>query len=1099
MKKNLTFIVFLLAGSIALADRRPPDDMLSDTREVPASVLSAVGGVSNSTLEPTDRFSMEMSYVIGEPFSGFAENKDCSLALSGQCGVEYGYNVFEFYSDRLPIDFKTVNLRINGGLPITNHRIVDVEVQFKDDFSGLKAATFHDESGLTPDQNLLANRFVSLTLGDPNSLPENKIYTFDISFKDRAGNITQTPITKTVKLDMSPPVTSKVDINNGDLYVTGSSVSVAVTCYDNSQVYESGIGQVWVTTSPWDNQSGRWEDTSQNATVINDFFMGPEIGVTKTVYGQCRDVAGNWSMNTASSSITTGYFSPGGTVEFDTKSSSCVVTGAGGIPETQCLDVPLIISWIPSQAGSLDLIDFSIVGSSAQHVGLSAAKKDPPLTQSITIASSTESDGLRFIKTVFIDTKGNPSEPVISSITLNRNLPQAPLVDSRYDIQMTSITFTVSVPFKRDMKSVSFTRYTGAQSTTTVVPLNDPNEVITHTEAGLLPNTEYSFDIRSRDLFRESGPASMSPSLIYTRAAPPAFDASPIGKEIHLIHVSWGANGNPLSTKYLLKYSKTPSLGDIQITPDDWNGIPFRDVEGLEIATTYYFWVKARNNQTNASQLETDFVFIGSTTTKSFEQPLCPSNFMAEAVSSTTIRWRWSRAPENTEEGYIILSSSEGLVASMPLNAYSSVFTYSDEFLTPNTLYTRTIRSYNHLNGVLTLSASTGSTVLMPPAPPLAQPITIKGSAITANWAANGNPADTDYNARIAANPEFTNSLEESGWMQGGSFEFKGLRPNTTYYLDVQSRGREDNYKVRALSALVSLGSAKTQTYGFGNEIDLPDLAAFWKLIIPPNALTQDFTVQMQSDCRKFSSASIEALQKATEKARADSGGYRFPIPGGLVEIAMTNAEGVSMNPPLKKQATLIHSYMDIAPAGALLKRSMRTMNVDPGRIPAPEVNAPADDEKSVSVKTLRIWKLDVESQSWVKLPNNGTNLQSGEVNSGVPSFGIFAVMGAANLEVEDVIAYPVPFRPNGPQAGTGIGQTGTESSGIRFTNLPQEGRVSIFDLNGMIVKEINLSGNWIEPWDVRNTSGENVGSGTYFWITEAGGNRKKGKLVVIR
>jgi hypothetical protein len=114
---------------------------------------------------------------------------------------------------------------------------------------------------------------------------------------------------------------------------------------------------------------------------------------------------------------------------------------------------------------------------------------------------------------------------------------------------------------------------------------------------------------------------------------------------------------------------------------------------------------------------------------------------------------------------------------------------------------------------------------------------------------------------------------------------------------------------------------------------------------------------------------------------------------------------------------------------------------------------------------------------------------------------GVYAVIGAIDDSVRDVFAFPVPFRPNGPQAGTGQGQTGTEAAGITFTNVPQSGRIEIYTLDGRLVTKIAIPAGLIMPevkWDVRTAGGERAASGVYIWRVVAGGNAKTGKLMVI-
>ena len=154
-----------------------------------------------------------------------------------------------------------------------------------------------------------------------------------------------------------------------------------------------------------------------------------------------------------------------------------------------------------------------------------------------------------------------------------------------------------------------------------------------------------------------------------------------------------------------------------------------------------------------------------------------------------------------------------------------------------------------------------------------------------------------------------------------------------------------------------------------------------------------------------------------------------------------------------------------------------------------------------VRVNTLNAWILDVSVDSWVQMPGEGadTNSKILTVNFGLP--GVYALLGAQDRSVVNVKAYPVPFRPNGPQAGTGQWQTGTEAGGITFDNVPQGGDITIYTLDGRLVKKINIPDNMpIQKvtWNVRTASGERTASGVYIWRVVSGSNSKTGKIMVI-
>lgn len=152
-----------------------------------------------------------------------------------------------------------------------------------------------------------------------------------------------------------------------------------------------------------------------------------------------------------------------------------------------------------------------------------------------------------------------------------------------------------------------------------------------------------------------------------------------------------------------------------------------------------------------------------------------------------------------------------------------------------------------------------------------------------------------------------------------------------------------------------------------------------------------------------------------------------------------------------------------------------------------------------VRVDTLQNWVLDPSDDTWVRMPN-----VAGAGKRIVSQFtmpGVYAIMGSISEAVKNVIAYPVPFRPYGPEAGPGAGQTGTEAGGITFKDLPQRGEIEVYTIDGRLVKKIAIPGGLVIPklaWDVKNDSGQRVASGVYIWRVSSGSNSKTGKLMII-
>ena len=106
-------------------------------------------------------------------------------------------------------------------------------------------------------------------------------------------------------------------------------------------------------------------------------------------------------------------------------------------------------------------------------------------------------------------------------------------------------------------------------------------------------------------------------------------------------------------------------------------------------------------------------------------------------------------------------------------------------------------------------------------------------------------------------------------------------------------------------------------------------------------------------------------------------------------------------------------------------------------------------------------------------------------------------LLSVNNLDVEDVIAAPVPWIPE-----SGMPGTGSLTSGITFMNLPQDGQVKVFTVSGSLVWEKELL-NFNNPsgisWNGKNANGEYVSSGVYLWMVKSDIGVKTGKIIVIR
>ena len=213
-------------------------------------------------------------------------------------------------------------------------------------------------------------------------------------------------------------------------------------------------------------------------------------------------------------------------------------------------------------------------------------------------------------------------------------------------------------------------------------------------------------------------------------------------------------------------------------------------------------------------------------------------------------------------------------------------------------------------------------------------------------------------------------------------------------------------------------------------------------------------------------------LQQATQKAQGSGGAYQTPL--ALQEIAAFNEQGQPLS--LSKSITF-----SVATTGS-------SNLVTSGGIP-------------IRPDTLSLWSLDSSHALWVKMPDSRAN--GGSVMGAVTQFSVYALMGSADPDASDVLVFPLPWRPHGPKAGTGPGQTGTEAGGITFSNRPSECDIKIYTVAGSLVRQIHhsdLTGPVAqEVWDGNTSGGEHAASGVYLWRVESSSDAKNGKLMVIR
>ena len=220
-----------------------------------------------------------------------------------------------------------------------------------------------------------------------------------------------------------------------------------------------------------------------------------------------------------------------------------------------------------------------------------------------------------------------------------------------------------------------------------------------------------------------------------------------------------------------------------------------------------------------------------------------------------------------------------------------------------------------------------------------------------------------------------------------------------------------------------------------------------------------------------------DKIDRANNRIAINEGAWSLPLTGNITETYIFDEQN-SWDTPFKKPGYLSLSYRDDNHDGI----------IDGSNPP-------------VRVDTAYVWSLDEDRDMWVKLPPTGINSGDNTITIPFMTPGVYAILGTLDESVKSAYAYPVPFRPNGKNAGFGAGMTGTAADGITFANLPQHGDIEIYTLDGLLVKKLAIPENSLTPtlkWDVKNSAGEKVRSDVYIWRIVSGPNMKAGKLMII-
>ncbi|MGM0568732.1 MAG: Ig-like domain-containing protein, partial [Elusimicrobiota bacterium] len=263
-----------------------------------------------------------------------------------------------------------------------------------------------------------------------------------------------------------------------------------------------------------------------------------------------------------------------------------------------------------------------------------------------------------------------------------------------------------------------------------------------------------------------------------------------------------------------------------------------------------------------------------------------------------------------------------------------------------------------------------------------------------------------------------------------------------------------------------------------------------------PSSGRVDFTEGIPSENPQKSS--LESYYSALKKEESWDNPYKYPLEELTFEILFsTDGKNFKEQVAFTQNARISIDYSSLVetekkPGKSRTWDYVRSKSGGEGFYPP------------VSEETLRIYYLDEEDYKWRPL---ASSVDSGKkaISAPMRGFSLYTVMGGRSYATEDSYAYPVPYKPSEipPEF-----QGDPSRSSITFANLPSECKIEIYTPSGRLVNSFKHSDNDLQEgaqagntywYPVENLKGRPLASGVYIYLIESKGNRKSGKIMVIR
>ncbi|MBI5597448.1 MAG: VCBS repeat-containing protein [Elusimicrobia bacterium] len=542
---------------------------------------------------------------------------------------------------------------------------------------------------------------------------------------------------------------------------------LAPGAFGAAAVYQTSVSWSWTDRTP--NEAGFriYGGTSPPyALVAGTATLGPgavahtETGLfaNATYYRYAVVLSSGGAGMSVGSTVVTGVMTPQAAASTFTAVSSYAVTTAW--------------SGASNSPGTLYQAQFS---SDVFSQTLSTAPEGAPAAVFAAVANTTYSFRVRAVAR---DGTPTPYLATVSTVT-SIELPSEVLVDA---VSSTTLLLRATAPpagFTNLAAGVSGLRFVVGGSTLAWAAGSSMTFV-----TGLTPNTPYTLFARARNL--EGTETADTPTVsTYTLAAVPS-TATPVfaGVFVSSVSLQWTHNGNPGATEFRVGASTAADFSGSSDTVTAWLTGTSTQPASLTPNTSYYFRVQARNGL----GAETAYADLGSTVTLAAQPGLAAAPFSPLGQSSVTVNWTLGLNPPGTE--FMLKASTASDFTGTVLSAgWLSALTTTFTGLSADTTYYWTVGARNRA-GLVSQLLSLGAQPTLP-YPPAASTEPFHAVWVTSanvQWAANGSPAWTQYQAEASTDPAYGTS-HASGWTAFLSTTVTGLTGDATYFWRVRARG----------------------------------------------------------------------------------------------------------------------------------------------------------------------------------------------------------------------------------------------------------------------------------------------------------------------